>query len=255
MAFKSSYARWYDLFYLHKDYESECDYIERIWRNFKVKPKHVLDLTCGTGGHLLPLARRGYEMTGIDFSAAMLGRAKVKASKMKLGVELRQADMRKFRLGRRFDSCISMFDSIDYLSSDKQLEETFTNVSSHLTSGGLFIFQFWNGLAVLADPPRPKLNRTTSGSVTALRMAQPELVESKQLCRITYEVVIFEGKRIIDGFTEVHNNRFLFPDEVSYVLSKSGFTAECYFPFMKLDPWIGAEDWSVVCVARRGDSR
>ena len=67
------FARHYDRFMLrYVDYRSWVDYIEKLFRHYKQKPVRVLDLACGTGIPTLLLAERGYQMVGLDRSAAML---------------------------------------------------------------------------------------------------------------------------------------------------------------------------------------
>lgn len=60
MSFGEGLARIYDLIYEDKDYEGECDFIGEIFQRFSSHPvETILDGGCGTGGHVIPLARRG----------------------------------------------------------------------------------------------------------------------------------------------------------------------------------------------------
>src|SRR5438477_349480 len=55
--------------YSGKDYEGECGLIVEAVQRFGLDPtRSILDLGCGTGGHAIPLARRGYEVVGVDRS-------------------------------------------------------------------------------------------------------------------------------------------------------------------------------------------
>ena len=66
----------------------------------------VLELGCGTGRILIPIAQEGIPIVGIDRSVDMLGRAKQKvlalAPKTRRGIKLVRGDMRDFDLGREF---------------------------------------------------------------------------------------------------------------------------------------------------------
>ena len=67
--FGRDYADVYDAIYGAKDYAGEADLIERMLARHRVpRPCRVLDIGCGTGRHAFALARRGYEVTGIDRS-------------------------------------------------------------------------------------------------------------------------------------------------------------------------------------------
>lgn len=68
----------------------------------------VLDLPCGPGRHLVPLAQRGLQLCGVDLSHAYLTEAKERADAAGVNVELVQADMRKFVRSTSFDLAICM---------------------------------------------------------------------------------------------------------------------------------------------------
>ena len=79
--FGCGYADQYDLLYSDKDYEAECDLLEEVFRRYGTGPvQTILDLGCGTGSHALLLARRGYQVTGVDRSQEMLAQARQKAA-------------------------------------------------------------------------------------------------------------------------------------------------------------------------------
>ena len=76
----SDFAYIYDSL-MHRDinYEKWADYIENLFDMYGVNPNLVCDLACGTGNITIPLARRGYDMTGVDISEDMLNIARNKA--------------------------------------------------------------------------------------------------------------------------------------------------------------------------------
>jgi predicted TPR repeat methyltransferase len=81
--FGQVYANQYDFLYSDKDYEGECDLLEEISRRYgDGSVCTILDLGCGTGIHAIRLARRGYEVTGVDRSAEMLAKAERKAAEL-----------------------------------------------------------------------------------------------------------------------------------------------------------------------------
>ena len=102
------YAQFYDTLYAEKDYEAECDYLTALFAAWHGGPvQTVLDLGCGTGGHALPLARRGYQVTGVDRSATMLENARAKAGIAP--VEFLLGDVRTVDLNRTFDAAVATF--------------------------------------------------------------------------------------------------------------------------------------------------
>ncbi|MGQ9731901.1 MAG: SAM-dependent methyltransferase, partial [Candidatus Zipacnadales bacterium] len=71
----------------------------------------ILDLGCGQGRHVVELARRGYQVTGLDLSRVLLQKAQELAQKMGVGVELVEEDMRRIpeTWAARFDGIINVF--------------------------------------------------------------------------------------------------------------------------------------------------
>ena len=68
------------------DYAAWADFIEEIFKaECRCRPELVLDLGCGTGRMTLELARRGYDMTGVDYSPEMLDKARASAEKSGFG--------------------------------------------------------------------------------------------------------------------------------------------------------------------------
>ena len=78
--FGQDYANAYDYLYQDKDYNKECDFLEKIFLRYSGSTSSILDLGCGTGGHVNILAEKGYKVTGIDRSGEMLSIARKKAS-------------------------------------------------------------------------------------------------------------------------------------------------------------------------------
>ncbi|HEX9913239.1 MAG TPA: class I SAM-dependent methyltransferase, partial [candidate division Zixibacteria bacterium] len=81
----------------------------------------VLELCCGTGRILLPLAKEGIEISGLDISEKMLEKAREKLNKeteqIKKRVNLLQGDMRNFHLKKEFNLIFIPFNSFQVLLS------------------------------------------------------------------------------------------------------------------------------------------
>ena len=93
-------GEYYDLIYSEfPDYKAECDFIEKTAKKFsEEKPRRILDLGCGTGSHALILAKRGYQVTGIDQSDSVIRRAKERAKELKIKAHFFVQDMREIKL-------------------------------------------------------------------------------------------------------------------------------------------------------------
>jgi SAM-dependent methyltransferase len=122
-----------------------------IFKKFGAAPRTVLDLACGEGSFAAAMADRGYAVTGVDRSAAMLKLARDKAEKSGLRIEFLEQDMRALSLESRFDLVTSWFDSLNYLLEIDDLNACYCGVHRALKPGGLFIFDMNTvyGLGVL----------------------------------------------------------------------------------------------------------
>ena len=101
----------------------------------------VLELGAGTGRIALSLAQRGFQVTGVDNSPAMLAQAKLKrtalGSEVAERVKFAKADMTAFDLGRTFDAVICTYYTLAHLPPGPGWERTFKAISRHLAPGGV----------------------------------------------------------------------------------------------------------------------
>ena len=139
----TSLAAVYDILNSGVDYSAWVDYIERQFGAFaKAKPSSVLDLACGTGAMTVELARRGYDMTGVDLSSEMLAVAERKCSAERFAhkVLLVRQDMSELELYGTVDAAICCLDSLNYLTDTGALSRALSHVHNYLNPDGLFIF-------------------------------------------------------------------------------------------------------------------
>lgn len=125
---------------IDQDYEKWADYIEEIFRRNNLKPSLVLDLGCGTGSITNILAKRGYDMIGIDLSCDMLNVARDKAVAQNSDVLYLCQDIREFELYGTVDAVICTLDVINYITDTDDLKHVFGLVKNYLNYGGIFIF-------------------------------------------------------------------------------------------------------------------
>lgn len=246
------YAKYYDLLYESKDYGRECDYIAQTVRRFSRIPiSSLLDVGCGTGGHLLPLAAQGWQVHGIDLSESMLATAGEKARQAGVNVTLRQADARSFDLGQRFDAVICMFAVLGYITENAGLAAALDRIRTHLKPGGVFIMDFWYGPAVLTIRPSTRLLRRDAEGITVMRLAVPELDALHHVSAIRYELWAIRDSTVLDHVQEEHRVRFFFPEEIRHYLDDAGMDLLAISPFEGFpDREITERDWNAIAVAR-----
>ena len=130
-------ASVYDLFMDKKLYDEWIEYILKLWKRHRLRPKLVLDLCCGTGNITHRLAERGYEMIGVDISPDMLMRAQRKSTREVLFLN---QDAARFELYGTVDAIVCLCDSVNHIIGKKQLLSMFKQVYTYLNPGGLLIF-------------------------------------------------------------------------------------------------------------------
>ncbi|HEY6394680.1 MAG TPA: class I SAM-dependent methyltransferase [Candidatus Binataceae bacterium] len=135
----SKFARYYDAAYSFKKYQAEAERLHAIISSFKLSPGNtLLDVACGTGGHLAFL-RRHYSVEGLDLSEPMLEIARQRYPE----IVFHQADMVKFDLARQFDAITCLFSAIGYVKTVKHLGMAVNSMARHLKPGGVLIVEPW----------------------------------------------------------------------------------------------------------------
>ncbi len=136
----TGFAGVYDLFMDNIPYEEWCSYVCKLLRKNKITDGIVLDLGCGTGVFTRLLSASGYDMIGIDNAPDMLTIAKEQQSESGSDILYLLQDMREFELYGTVAAVVSICDSMNYITDEKDLLQVFKLVNNYLDPGGLFIF-------------------------------------------------------------------------------------------------------------------
>ena len=126
----ASYARFYDLDYA--GFDADLAMIQQFAARCG---SPILELGCGTGRLLAPLARQGYRLTGVDASRAMLDRARQKLAAGDLAerVTLVEQDLRHLELDERFQFAFAAVNTFLHLATRADQEEVLARIHRHLT--------------------------------------------------------------------------------------------------------------------------
>lgn len=250
--FAENYANQYDRLYRDKDYAAECDFLETHFAQAASPVRRILDLGCGTGGHALPLAQRGLHVTGVDLSAGMLACARDKAHKLGVAdrIALHHSTIQDFDCGQTFDAVTCLFAVLSYLTTNGDLLAGLQAARRHLAPGGLFIFDFWHGPAVLTDRPTERMRVIEHGSTRTLRHARPEIDFAANIVRVEYHLLELRGSEVVTETKETHAMRYLFRPELDFFCTQAGFELTAFCPSLKPGRAATERDWSVTAVAR-----
>jgi ubiquinone/menaquinone biosynthesis C-methylase UbiE len=250
--FQSLYANQYDTLYTGKDYASECDLIEAAARKFDCNPTTILDIGCGTGSHVMELAKRGYRCTGVDRSVDMLAIAAEKSEKANLTNSplWLNGDAVDFKADGSFDMATMMFAVLSYLTANDDLLKALTNIRQHLKPGALFMCDFWYGPAVLAVKPSDRVRVLETSTGQTIRAASTSLDSFSQTGDVSFRLWQIENDQFKGETQETHKMRYLFPQEFRMMLALSGFESLSMSEFPSLDRPLTDDSWNALSIAR-----
>ena len=247
------YAEWYDLFYEDKDYRGEAAFVTAVIQAEGGTGRSLLEVGCGTGAHARWLVAAGWRVVGIDRSERMLAQARARlAAVVDSPTEARfqLGDARDFDLGRKFDAAVSLFHVMSYQAGPGDLHAALGSIRRHLHHGGLFLFDFWYGPAVLAQRPERRVRVVEDARFHVSRTATPTVGEDERVVDVRYEFEVTDkrtGTR--EQIEERHPMRYLMPSEVGELARAAGFAS------VTLRAWMGegAPDegtWSAFALLR-----
>lgn len=246
------YARYYDLLYRDKDYKKEADYVDSLIKRYSRKRNRtLLDVGCGTGGHAIWFAKKGYRVFGIDKSREMISVAREKLSGDNRA-EFKPLDAERFSLRRKFDNVVSLFHVMSYLTANKAFMTSLENIRGHLEKNGLFIFDFWYGPAVLAQKPEKRTKETGDSLSVIRRLANPKMRINQNVVDIDYKnAILNKHSGLTRVFRETHTMRYFFLPELHLMLEIAGFRIVRCLKWLSFKEEVSEKSWSGVIIARK----
>ena len=192
----------------------ECDFMEKEIRfNKSLK---ILDIGCGTGRHSVELARRGYNMTGIDLSESMLKKAREKAIKLDLNVTFMKCDARQLPFTAEFDLSIMLCEGAFPLMETDEMNFLILKIAANALKG-----------------PGSKLILTTLNGLFPLYHSVKDFLASEsgegnaQYDKNTFDLMTFRDHNIITIVDDSGSSHELICNERYYVTSEITWMLKC----------------------------
>ena len=225
-----AFARFYD-----DDYRDYADDIPLVLQTAQTVGRSALELGCGTGRVLIPLADAGCHVIGVDGSAALLAIARGKAADRPLPIRLVQADMRSFQLAQiEVDFVFVVSNTLMHLTTQADQLMALKCANRHLRVGGLLLIDLFNpdvaylesiaGIQELADrwedgKSGAQVLKWTTRYLDAARQLQETL--------FIYEEIFPDGRAAQTRIS--FRLRYWWPDEGARLLQKAGFAVDELF--------------------------
>lgn len=214
--------------------------------------QRVLEVACGSGRVLVPMALAGLEVVGVDASPHMLALARAKLDAQPSvatgAARLVQADMRDFQLDARdFDLAIVAVKSFAYLTDHLDQLRCLETIRAHLRPGGLLAIDFLHPMpewvAALPGSVRDDLlQRVPDRGFTLSRIesvVSTDLARQVRVIRSAYEVIDDNGSIVAKRFVE-WPYRWTYRFEAEHLLERAGFTVEAVYGGYQREPFTGA---------------
>lgn len=237
------FAPIYDRLTENVEYEARAKYIVDILDSNAVKGGHIVDLACGTGSITEWLIKLGFNVTGVDMSADMLTIAQNKLSGYEGRYSLVLSDIKDFEPVSKADAVVCCLDSINHLTSKKDVQSTFNLVKSYLKYDGLFVFDvntLYKHQKVLAD------NTFVFEDDDFYLVWDNEAIDDRTV-RILLDIFIFNGSSY-DRFSEEFTEIAYTTDELVNMLKEAGFeSVDIYDDMSKKHPVDNSERIYFVC--------
>jgi SAM-dependent methyltransferase len=223
----------------------------------------VLEVGCGTGRVLIPTARAGIDIYGIDLSPHMLDMCQRRLAQepveVQSRVQLDLADMRDFDLGQTFKLITIPFRPFQHLIEVEDQIACLRCIQRHLADDGRFIFDVFN-------PSPPHLAREVTGEeqgdepeftmpdgcrvLRCNRVVARDVFKQYQDIELIYYITHPDGRteRLVHAFPM----RYFFRYEVEHLLARCGFAVEALYADYDKNPFGSKNPGELIFVARKG---
>lgn len=215
----TSFAQVYDLFMDNVPYIRWCQYLTSLLSEYQITDGLVLDLGCGTGSLTEELAKKGYDMIGVDNSEDMLEIAIDKRTRSGSDILYLLQDMREFELYGTVKAVVSICDSINYILEPEELTQVFSLVNNYLDPNGIFIFDLnteYKYTTLLAD------NTIAEAREESSFIWENFYDEEERINEYDLTIFIKETDALFRRYTETHYQRCYSLEEIQAALKKAG---------------------------------
>jgi SAM-dependent methyltransferase len=244
-------ARFYDVFYGERDDDVP------MYRDFALAADGpILEIGCGTGRVLIPLALEGYHVTGLELSEAMLATARAKANRAGIDdqVSLIQGDMRDFEIPARYALAIIPINTFMHCYDTQQQLACLRCIHRHLQPGGQLVVDVYHpDLQALLESDGRLVSEGTvldpETGHTIHRFYTRRLDLAAQTQHITFILDEIDSTGAVSRTLFPFRMRFVYRYEMELLLHAAEFNLEMVYGSYDLEPFEGSSE-KMIFVAR-----
>jgi len=224
MTHYAKFAAVYDELMIDIPYDRYVDLIELAAGG--IEHKKILDIGCGTGLLSAKLAKRGGKVTAVDLSADMLQVAAKRAESLHLPIEFINQPMQELSGHRDMDIAVISIDSLNYVTKQVEVQQTFEHIYDALRAGGVLLFDvhstFKTDVIFMESP-------FVYDDERIAYIWQTEPGEDPHTVYSTLAFFVRTDDAQYERFDEVHLQRTFPVYEYVQMLQEAGFTIERIF--------------------------
>lgn len=230
------YSELYDLYV--SNWENEIEFYTQ--HSIKIQPNgEVLEVACGTGRITIQLAKSGIPITGLDYSGEMLAIAQSKGEGIK-NIQWIQADMRTFRLDKKFELAIIPAHSFQFMETANDQAQCLTTIKHHLTKNAQLIIHLDNPeldwLGEIGENPfditeygKKLIHPTTQRTCRRVYTWGYERSTQTAIYRSSWQILDAEDNVIESYESEPMRLHCAFSTEMEHLIYRSGFEIEALY--------------------------
>lgn len=252
MAINNLFYQYYDTLFKHKGYRKETEMVFSLCEKFGIKnPKKILEIGCGSGNHTVLLSKKVEQIVAIDIDQNMINLVSKKIKKLGIkNITLEKTDIEKLK-EQNFDLIIALFNVVTYLPNFEVLENFMKAAADRLKPKGLLIFDLWNGIAAILDPPKTKIIKLDLNGKKIKSKLTPKTDFFKQLVQLNYQLTIYQDSNVERQDSFSINQTLWTPMQIQNALDKAGFETLFCSPLLKPNSKAKARDWKIMFCAKK----
>lgn len=230
-------AKAYDVAFLDRDFDDECDFLDWCLNNLgkvkksKLKKKKFLEIACGPARHAREFVRRGWQSYALDLSAEMVEYAVHEAKKEGLKIDGLVGDMINFKLDKKVPLAASMMESIAHITTNDEMISHLRSVAKNLKPGGIYVIEATHPMFFFPDSETNTWTSTEDNFSVEITFGTPDdsYNSLKQTWLSTTKLKIKNGNAPVIETESISEVRWYLLQEMKLLIEKADVFDRAWF--------------------------